>query len=280
MEKIYKSQDSLAKFEVRMGIHGFSKRTQKSYLYYVKACLSWTKKSARDIQTSDIELYLNNLVKLDLSVSTLNTAYSALKYYFEGVLKRKFFVSLPRAKKSKKLPMVLSKKEILRMIEQTKNPKHRTMIELLYGTGMRVSELVRLKMFNIDFDRNLILIKQAKGDKDRIVPLPKKLRPILVLQKNLKKSVDFLFTNYSGGRLCEASVQKVVNNSAVRSGIQKKVSPHTLRHTFATHLLEAGTDIRYIQSLLGHANISTTQIYTKVASTVILGVKSPLDIKI
>ena len=171
-----------------------------------------------------------------------------------------------------------SKEDIKLMIELTDNPKHKTMIQLLYGAGMRVSELTHLKMRDIDFNRETIHIVHGKGAKDRFVPLPKTIAPILIKQKQLKVGADFLFTNGArGARLTEATIQKVVAQAAERAGIQKSVSPHTLRHSYATHLLEAGTDIRYIQALLGHSKIETTQIYTHVALTHITGIQSPLD---
>jgi len=132
-------------------------------------------------------------------------------------------------------------------------------------------------MRDIDFDRNCIRVVQGKGAKDRQGLLPKSIRDLLERQKGVKQPTDFLFTSYDSGRLTEATVQKVVRSAAELAGIQKEVTPHTLRHSFATHLLEAGTDIRYIQELLGHAKLATTQIYTKVSSQSLGAIKSPLD---
>lgn len=273
----YPSKDPMSLLEEEMKLRGFSQKTIKSYTQYITRCLEFANKSARDINTWDVRGYLANLAEKGYSSSTLNLAYSALQFYFGKILHRNFFVSIPRAKKDKKLPVVLSKEEINKMIEQTKNIKHKTIIKMLYGTGMRVGELVRLRMNAIDFDRRIIHIVHSKGAKDRVVLLPGSLVKILHIQKSLKRSKDFLFTNGRGGRMTEASIQKIIKYTAFRAGVGKLVSPHTMRHSFATHLLESGTDIRYIQALLGHARLETTQIYTKVAVNKLEEIVSPLD---
>lgn len=163
------------------------------------------------------------------------------------------------------------------MIAYTQNPKHNCIMSLLYGTGVRVSELVNIRMCDIDFDRMMLRVFQGKGKKDRMAILPKKLKEILQKQKELKERKGFLFTNGRGGKLTTVTIQKIVKQAAERVGISKRVSPHTLRHSFATHLLEAGTDIRSIQELLGHAKLETTQIYTHVARSRLQGLTSPLD---
>jgi len=260
-----------------MRLRKFSPKTIKSYLLYIEACVRFVRKSPREVDGNDVRNYLDNLASTGRSASTLNTAYSALRFYFGKILCRKFFVHIPRAKKPHTLPGVLSKEEVRRMIDGVKNPKHKCMIQILYGTGVRVGELVRLRMRDIDFDRNCIRVAQGKGAKDRMGLLPKSIRDLLLCQKSVKRPDDFLFTSYDGGRLTEATVQKVVRHAARLAEIQKEVTPHTLRHSFATHLLEAGTDIRYIQELLGHAKLATTQIYTKVSAQSLGAIQSPLD---
>lgn len=274
----FPSQDPMLKLIQEMRLRNFSQKTIKSYIHYITLCLKQSSKDIRSLKTQDLRYFLENLSKNGVSASTLNTAYSALKFYFERILRRNFFFSIPRAKKSHYLPVVLSKEEIKRMIELTKNPKHNCIISLLYGTGVRVGEIVRIRMKDIDFDRKLLRVFQGKGKKDRMALLPEKLLSILKKQNDLKLSNNYLFTNGRGSWLTEASVQKIVKQAADRAKIAKNVSPHTLRHSFATHLLESGTDIRYIQELLGHANLKTTQIYTKVSANSLQGIKSPLDI--
>jgi len=273
----YPSWDPMVKLEQEMGLRGYARSTIKTYIDYISKCLVYANKHAREVGAADVRAYLEHLVNTGKSASTLNTAYSALRFYFSTILKRRFFVSIPRAKKKKVLPTILSVAEVRSMIAGTKNPKHRCMIELLYGAGLRVSELVCLKMSEIDTDRGVIVVKDGKRGKDRMTLLPKKLLVVLKKQKEIKLWSSYLFTGRGKKRLTAATVQKVVKQAARRAGIAKRVSPHTLRHSFATHLLESGTDIRYIQSLLGHASLKTTQIYTHVAQNHIEQLTSPLD---
>lgn len=273
----YPSQDPMARLRQEMKLRNFSPKTIKSYLYYISNCLKKSSKQARAITGDDIRSYLENLADLGAASSTLNSAYSALKFYFETILRRKFFFAIPRAKKTQHLPIVLSKAEVRRMIMAVSNPKHRCIVSLLYGTGVRVSELTHIRMRDLDLERMVLLVNQGKGKKDSLTLLPESLKEILIRQSKLKTPDDFLFTNGRGGRLTEASIQKIVAHAATEAGIGKNVSPHTLRHSFATHLLEQGTDIRYIQELLGHAKLQTTQIYTHVADNNLRSIKSPLD---
>ncbi len=272
------SRDPIELLRQEMKLRKYSQSTVKSYLYYISECLRFANKSAREVAGQDVRDYLEWLVEEGKSSSTLNIAYSALQLYFASILKRKFFYKLPRAKKVKLLPVVLSKREIFAMIEKTKNLKHRCMLEILYGSGLRVRELVRLRMRDFDFDRGQIMVKQSKGAKDRYTMLPRRLVEILQNQQCLKYPNDFLFTGRLNNKLTTATVRKVVFEASGRAGISKRVTPHTLRHSFATHLLERGTDIRYIQELLGHAKLETTQIYTHVARSHLAQLVSPLDV--
>lgn len=275
--KYYPSQDPMRKLRQEMTLRNFSPKTIKSYLYYITHLLKLTNKSPREINSGDVRNYLESLAE-NKSASTVNIAHNALKFYFERILKRKFFVNLPRMKKEKYLPVVLSKDEVKRMIEATDNPKHKFLIQFLYSTGMRISEVVKVRMGDVDFDRKMVRVRQGKGKKDRYTLLAGSLLETLEKQSKLKKSDDYLFTGVGGKDHWQVmSAQKVIYQAAVKAGINKKVSAHTLRHSFATHLLEEGTDIRYIQSLLGHARLETTQIYTKVANNILSAIKNPLD---
>jgi len=272
------SRDPILLLREEMKLRNFSPRTIESYVYYIQDCLKYARVSPIFIQEFHIRDYLMSLQSANRSASTLNTAYSALKFYFQKILRRKFFIHIPRSKKEKTLPTVLSKEEVMRLIQASTNPKHHTIIALLYGAGLRVGELVRLQMCDFDFDRKLIHVVQGKGKKDRYTLLPNSLTTILHQQKLLKSPQDFLFTNFGGNHLTTKTIERIIKYAAQKAKIQKKVSPHTLRHSFATHLLENGTDIRYIQELLGHTKIETTQLYTHVAvnSKKIL---SPLDVE-
>ncbi len=273
----YPSKDPIELLKQEMKLRGFSQKTIKSYTHYISECLRFASLGPREIKTSDVRDYLDFLATSGKSTSTLNTVHSALKFYFETIMKRSFFVSIPRSKNKKRLPTVLSKQEINRMLEITTNPKHNCIISMLYGCGLRVSELVNIKMIDIDLDRKMLRVYRGKGDKDRYVMLPGKLFSILSAQEKIKEKDDYLFTNGRNVRLTTRSIDKIVKKSADLAGVSKKVSSHMLRHSFATHLLEDGTDIRYIQELLGHARLETTQIYTHVANSNLAEIKSPLD---
>lgn len=185
-------------------------------------------------------------------------------------------IEISSAKKPKSLPTVLSRSEVNRILESTKNAKHRLLLSLAYGAGLRVSEVVSLKVQDLDVEELTVHIKQAKGQKDRISVMPESLTDSL---KNLvagKSGNDFVFASERGGVLTTRTAQKVFENSLASSGVQKDATFHSLRHSFATHLLENGTDVRYVQELLGHSNIRTTQVYTQVTNPKLKNIRSPL----
>ena len=185
-------------------------------------------------------------------------------------------INLKFAKRNKKLPIILSRKEINRIIEVTDNSKYRLMISLGYACGMRVSEVVKLKIVDLDIDELVVYIKGAKGKKDRISVLPEKLKDDL---RNIiagKNANDYIFSSNRGGKLTTTSLQKMFRKSLAKAKVGKLATFHSLRHSFATHLLENGTDVRYVQELLGHSNMRTTQIYTQVTNPKLKNIKSPL----
>lgn len=231
----------------------YSYETGKSYIYFAKDFLA-SGKTPREFL----------LTYSGKSKSTMRTAYFALKFFYENALNKGFEEKLPLARKPLKLPMVLSKEEINRMIESTNNLKHRLIIMLLYYAGLRLDEARNIKWQDIDFDREVIHLKTAKGDKERVVFLHKKLADMLRLYG--AKEDGLIFISQQNGRYNKRTIQQIVRHSSGKAGIRKKATPHTLRHSFATHLLEAGADIRYIQQLLGHKDLKTTQIYTHVAN--------------
>src|SRR3989339_577950 len=271
------SRDPMVLLRQEMKLRRFSERTIESYIHYIDECLRFAGTDPKCASQADVKAYLCYLTDKNYSASTINTAYSALLFYFGKILQRRFFFNLPRSRKEKHLPVVLSKEEVKKMIEVLTNPKHRCVVSMLYATGVRVSELTHIKMRDIDLDRMMLRVFQGKGKKDRMTILPLSLKDVLKNQQRLKRPDDYLFTNGRGSKLTEATIQKIVAQAAQKAGVSKTVSPHTLRHSFATHLLENGTDIRYIQELLGHAKLQTTQIYTKVANNVLAKIKSPLD---
>ena len=200
----------------------------------------------------------------DKSRSSIRSVYFALKFFHENVLNQKFDENIPLAKNRAKLPIVLSKEEVNKMFEATLNLKHRLVLMFLYYAGIRVNEAVNLKWEDIDFQRGTIHLKTAKGEKERVVFFHEKLKSFIEYF-NLRKEGIVFISNF-GKKYDGRTVQLIVRNASRKAGVSKKATPHTLRHSFATHLLEAGADIRHIQKLLGHASLQTTQIYTHVAN--------------
>ncbi len=206
----------------------------------------------------------------------MNQYHAAYKLYLTKILNRSWDVPFPYAKRHKKLPIVLSRTEVAIIIENTKNSKHKLLLALAYGSGMRVSEVVSLKTGDLNLDELSILIKDAKGGKDRISVVPETLINDLRNMVAGKNTNDYLFESERGGKLTTRTAQIVFEKSLKLAGILKPATFHSLRHSFATHLLENGVDVRYIQKLLGHASISTTQLYTKVTNPALLNIESPL----
>ena len=198
-----------------------------------------------------------------------------MKFLYVEVLKNPQKIDLKFAKRSKKLPIILSRTEIERIIEATDNSKYKFMISLGYACGLRISEVVKLKVADLDIDELVVHIKGAKGKKDRISVLPEKIKDDLRNMIAGKNSNDYLFSSNRGGKLTTTSLQKMFRKSLTKAKVNKPATFHSLRHSFATHLLENGTDVRYVQELLGHSNIRTTQIYTQVTNPKLKNIKSP-----
>jgi len=252
-------------------LKGYSQKTIDNYLHHIKK-FALSGKSPRD--------FLLTLIEKGDSDETVRSASFAIKFYLNTIKKdsseiQDLLDNLPNIKREKKLPVILSKEEIESLISATKNVNHRLVIQIGYSAGLRISEIINLKWQDIDFDRNLIHLKRAKGKKDRIVMLSLKVKEGLMTLTPNKEGYVFL-TNREG-KYTQRTIQKIIENAAMKVGIRKSITPHTLRHSFATHLLENGTDIRYIRDLLGHSDISTTLIYTKVSNKNICNIKSPLD---
>jgi len=276
-QSYYPSQDPIAKLKQEMKLRKFSPKTVKSYLHYIMDLLEVSSKNPKTVNTDDIRKYLEHLADEGLSASTLNIAHSAFKLYFEKILGRRFFANIPRAKQPKRLPETLTKEEVRLILGTIQNVKHKLMLGLMYSSGLRVSEVVNCKVKDMDFESRLLRVRQAKGAKDRTTILSEKICPVLKKYLKNKDGDKYVFESDRGGKLTERTAQIVFSDALGKSGIKRPATCHSLRHSFATHLLEAGTSIRYIQELLGHAKLETTQIYTKVANTNLQTIKSPLD---
>ena len=272
-----KKEEFLKKLETELKISNNSIHTIRNYLAANKFLLEFINKSPEEITQEDVKLYLAE--KLDNASSMTKILFlSAIKYSFSNLLKKDITLDIKRPKKEKHIPSVLSKEEIKNLIYSITNKKSRLMISLIYAAGLRVSELTNLKTNDLDFAQKTGHLRQAKGNKDRIFNIPENLFEDLQKQSEKQKASSqiFLFTSFKG-QMTTRNLQKIVSKAAKKAGIEKEVHPHTLRHSFATHLLENGTDIRYIQGLLGHSSLDTTQIYTHISTEQIKKIKSPID---
>ncbi len=257
----------------------YSYKTVKVYLYYNKNLLNFTGKKPSEINDNDIKNYLLYLAEDKKSAtSTLNQAINALKFYYGSMLKCKFLYEIRRPCRDRKLPIVLSKEEIEKIFLSVDNIKHKALLMLVYSAGLRVGEVVKLKPEDIDNKRMLIHIKGSKGRKDRYTILSETALEVLRQYWGQYKPNKWLFEGARADKyISTRTVEKILEHACEKANIRKDVSVHTLRHSFATHLLEGGTDLRYIQELLGHAHSKTTEIYTHVSTKSIGKIKSPLD---
>jgi integrase/recombinase XerD len=270
-------EDFLKKLETELKISKNSDYTIRNYLASNSRLLDFSKKTPDQVSVDDVKLYMAEHLT-DKSASSIILFLAAVKYAYSGILGSDVTIGIKRPKKEKKLPAVLTKEEVRKLLSSVGNNKSRLMVSLLYACGFRVSELVNLKTADLDFDEKIGHARQAKGRKDRIFNIPEFLVPVLQEQvkKQKEQEREYLFTGPKG-KLSTRNIQKIVSKAAKRARIEKQISPHTLRHSFATHLLENGTDIRFIQKLLGHSDLSTTQLYTHVSNEQIKKIRSPID---
>ncbi|MDB5257348.1 MAG: site-specific recombinase XerD [Chitinophagaceae bacterium] len=267
-------------YREKLSIKRYSSSTMKTYMNCFKEFINHYETVAlSDISEEQIKQYILYLVEeKKVSSSYQNQMINAIKFYYEQVLgKERRFYYIDRPFKEQKLPSVLSVDEVKKIISQIENLKHKCMILMLYSAGLRISELIHLKIADIDSKRMLIHVKSAKGQKDRMTLLSEKI--LLYLRKYflVYRPKEYLFEGQEGGQYSTRSVQNIFQKACVKAHIKKKVSLHTLRHSFATHLLENGTDLRYIQVLLGHSSSKTTEIYTHITRKGMENIKSPLD---
>ncbi len=278
---LFRMSKSLAKFTEYLLVLRYSRNTIENYknvlFRFFKDNLPLT---PAEIDEGIISKYIfRKISEKSFSASSHKMLYSALKLYFDLIYNRKLNPKLIKIRrKGFSLPVVLSESEVVKLIESAVNIKHKCIIACIYAGGLRISELINLQIMDIDSRRKVINIKHAKGNKDRVVPLSAHLLKLLRKYYIEYKPVKYLFNGQGSDKYSERSVQQVIKNAALAAKIKKKISPQTLRHSFATHLLENGTDIHFIQSLLGHKNISTTAIYTHITKVQQNKLKSPLDI--
>lgn len=268
------------RFQEQMKLRAFSTNTIKTYSHeFAQLLLILNSYPVNDLTSERLRGYFVYCIeKLKIKENTLQSRINAIKFYFEQVLLReKFFFEIPRPQKPSLLPKVIDTKDIAKMLKVIENPKHKLILSLCYGMGLRVSEIVHLRITDIDSGRMQVLIAGAKGKKDRYVNLPQSILESLRAYYLNYKPQYYLFEGQYGGQYTVRSAQAVFKNAMKKAKINKRVGIHSLRHSYATHLMEYGTDIAFIQKLLGHNDIKTTLIYTHVSKHKMESIKSPLD---
>jgi len=270
-------ENYLKQIENELKLRNYSNKTIKSYLTCINDYLRTKKDNIQFVDINFIRKFLLEKKESGLSSNTINVYLHSIKFFYSDIVKSNQKINLKFAKTADKLPVVLSRNEIQLIINQITNIKHRLLISLAYAAGFRVSEAINLRIKDINVDELTIHIKGAKGNKDRITIFPEKIKNDIINLIADKDRNDYFFESERGGKLSERTAQKVFENALKKSGIKKDATFHSLRHSFATHLLENGVDVRYVQELLGHRNIRTTQLYTRVTNPSIRKIKSPLE---
>ena len=267
----------LQKTKEELVLRNYSKRTVDSYIFCLKKYFEFIRRKDTFTPSKNVRNFLLKLHSKGKAAQTINLHLNAINFFYREILRKPLKVKIKTARKSKRLPVVLSRDEIRIIIDQIDNKKHKLMLALGYGAGLRVSEVVNLKVMDLDLDQLVVHIKSGKGKKDRITVIPKSIvsgLKSLIVDKN---NAEYVFKSERGGRLTTHTAQKVFSQALKKAGVNKPATFHSLRHSFATHLLENGVDVRYVQELLGHKNIQTTQIYTKVTNPSLKNIKSPLN---
>ena len=272
-------QEFLQKLETELKISKNSPYTIRNYIRCNRELLNFTNTTPLEITQDDVKLFMaENLT--EKASSSIIVFLAAIKFAYSNLFQKDPTAGIKRPKKEKKLPAVLTKQEVTDLLKALNNKKSKLMISLIYACGFRVSELVNLKTQNLNIEEMIGHIRQGKGRKDRIFNIPEFLIKDLEKQINQQKqnNQEFLFSGRSStNQISSRNIQKIVQLASKKADINKEVHPHTLRHSFATHLLENGIDIRKIQVLLGHASISTTELYTHLSQQELKKVKSPID---
>jgi site-specific recombinase XerD len=268
-----KKQEYLQRIADECKLRGFSKETLKAYSYWSAKYLDFAVKNSFNLDNSSVRYYF---LSLNLSVNSSRLCYASIRFFFTNILNKPFSTDeIPIKKKEKTLPKVLSKQQIKLLLNETKNLKHKLIIEMLYSTGLRLQELINLKRTDIDFDNNTLFVRKGKGKKDRITIISENIKlDLLKYYSQYSFKTDYVFEGRKG-KYSKKSVQLILYNASKK--LKFRIHPHMLRHSFATHLLEQGVDIRIIQKLLGHSDLNTTEIYTQVANKDLKNIKNPLD---
>ena len=257
---------------------GLSHKTIRTYRYCVRKFFNWCRKEPHEIKKADIKSYLDLMIEKGACGSTINVNLNALKFFYGNVLNKRLMVNIRYSKTPKSLPIVLTKEEIARLINSISNPKHRLMAKLMYSAGLRVSELVHLKPEHLEIKNGYGWVRHGKGNKDRMFVVAESIKEELAsyISKECASPDSYIFRGFNG-HLTTASVRSVIKNARKHAKLSKRAHPHTLRHSFSTHLIENGSSVAEVQSLLGHSSAETTMVYLHTSSPKMIGTKSPID---
>lgn len=266
----------LDQLKTELLLQNYSPKTIKSYSNGLSEFLKFLNQKQIPFSTGAIKSFILFKKEAGMAPSTLNLYLNSILFFCRKILKIHYKPDIHFSRKPNRLPLVLAKSEIVEVLHQIRNPKHYLMVALAYGAGLRVSEVVKLKLKDLDLREGILSIRQSKGNRDRITMVPETLRPRLHHYIRGRSPESYLFESERGGRLTPRTAQKVFANALRKSGNTKNPTFHSLRHSFATHLLENGVNLRHIQALLGHQNIKTTQLYTQVAQSQLKNIRSPL----
>lgn len=271
------SKNLLEVLEDEMRLRNYSKRSIQAYKNAVTQIYSYFHHTPlRDISRDQLREYFLSRQEKGYTSQTIAQQMSVVNFVYRSLYKKNDFEPFRHPKRSKRLPVVLTREEIQRVLGSVSNKKHKTMLGIAYAAGLRVSEVINLRVNDIDCGELTVIVRQGKGKKDRISVLSSKLISDVYQLTREKSGSAYVFESERGGKLTARTLQKIFENALRSSGVQKSAPFHSLRHSFATHLLENGVDVRYVQELLGHASIRTTQIYTTVTNPALKNIQSPL----
>lgn len=257
----------------------YSDKTAKTYCYCINRFLAFTRKTIDKISKKDVRRFLEHLSEKERTGNTMNVYHMALRFLFEEVLDKRIWIDIHYSKVPERMPVAITKDELRRLFDSINNEKHKLMVEFIYSAGLRVSELINLRVGDIEFGKNYGFVRHGKGNKDRIFVLSQKIeqKAIKLIKTEELRKDDFLFKSNRGKDYSTSILRMILKTAANKSGIEKRVNPHTLRHSFATHLIEEGCSLSEVQSMLGHKSPETSMIYVHMASPTMVKVRSPFD---
>ena len=257
----------------------YSAKTIESYQAYVKRFFEYCKKEPKRVTKKDIREFLDKLIERGQSGNTINVNLNAFRFVFEDLLRRRIRLNIRYSKKPLQLPVFLEKEEVKAFLDSVENEKHRLMVELMYSAGLRVSELCNLRVKHLEIDKGYGFVRKGKGKKDRVFIIAEYVKQKIksLIESEQLNAEDWLFMSNRKRQYDVRTIEEIVKKARKKAGIVKNIHPHTLRHSFATHLIENGYSLTEVQSLLGHKSPETSMIYIHLATPRMLNVKSPLD---